>query len=52
MLNGLKTYIIALLALVWALAGISFNWIEWNQAIPVIEVALGLAGIRHAIARK
>jgi len=45
--DGKKTYAICALALVWAVVGALAGWIEWDQAIPILEVALVGAGLRH-----
>lgn len=49
MFNGYKTYIVACVFLVGAVASVSMDILSASQAVVIIEVALGLAGLRHGM---
>lgn len=48
-LEGKKTYIVALVSIVYAAAGAFLGYHDWQYAIMVILGALGLAGLRHGV---
>ena len=50
MLNGYKTYILAGLALVYAISGFFTGHIDANTAVETVFAALGAASLRHGIA--
>jgi hypothetical protein len=48
-LDGYKTYIIAILGIVFAILNIIFKWFSQDISLDVLYVALGLLGLRSAI---
>jgi hypothetical protein len=48
-LDGYKTYIIAILGIVFAILNIIFKWFSQDISLEVLYVALGLLGLRSAI---
>lgn len=49
MFSGKKTYIVCLLAVLWAVIGGFTDKISWIDASQMIEVALIGAGLRHGM---
>jgi len=49
MLNGYKTYIVAVVSIAWAVFGLAQGMIDGVTATNVILAALGAVGIRNAI---
>lgn len=50
-LNGYKSYVLALIAALYAVAYLGFYENNWDEAKRLLWEAAGLAGIRHAIAK-
>lgn len=48
-IDGYKTYIVATLAIAWAVGGMVAGLLPASEAINVILAAMGAAGLRHAI---
>jgi hypothetical protein len=51
-LDGAKTYLIVIFMLVFAATGAYLGRLTGNEAIELIMVALSIAGLRDAIAKK
>ena len=49
--HGYKTYIVAIGAVAYALGGMVSGYVSVNEGVFVILSALGLSGLRDAIAR-
>lgn len=52
MLSGYKTYILAVLAVVYGVIGFYSGWIDSVTSLQVIWSGLAAAGIRNGIANK
>jgi len=50
-LNGKKTYIVAVLTIIYAVTGAAIGKIDWNTAVGIILAALGMSGLRHGISK-
>ena len=48
-LQGLKTYIVAAVGVVYALSALFTGHIDGNTAVQLLVTSLGLAGLRNAI---
>lgn len=48
-LKGKKTYIISILAVVYAVSGYILGYIELQNAIQLIIGSLGISALRHGI---
>lgn len=49
MLNGYKTYIVCLVAIIYGVSGFFTGNLDANAAIQIVLTALTGAGIRHGI---
>ncbi len=49
-LNGKKVYLVALITIIYSLAGAYLKFIPWQTAIDQVLAALGAIGFRHAMA--
>lgn len=50
MLTGYKTYILAVVAVLYALFGVFQGWMSGEQALQIIWTGLAAAGLRSGIA--
>lgn len=50
-LDGKKTYVLAALAIVYAVAAVALGKLSGNEAVEVIFAALGGAALRHGISK-
>jgi len=48
-MSGYKTYIVCVVAIVYAVAGFYTGHLDTNAAMQVVLAALGAAGLRNAI---
>lgn len=51
MLNGKKTYVVALFAILYAVGGYYSMEMNLNEAMQYVVTALGLGALRHGVAR-
>lgn len=47
-LDGYKTYIVAVAMICYAVGGIISGYVQWQQAIEVVLLALGVFGLKHS----
>ena len=50
-LNGNKTYLVALLTVVWAVVGASLGHLEWSEVPGLLAAAGVLVGLRSAYSK-
>lgn len=48
-LKGNKTYIVAGISIVWAIAGAVLGYMEPSESMNIVLAALAAAGLRNAI---
>lgn len=48
-LKGKKSYIVAVVAIIWAVVGLLLNLIEYQTAVDIILGASGLAALRAGL---
>ena len=51
-INGMKTYIVAIGMLMYAIGGFISGKMDINLAIQTAWIALGMMGLRHGISKK
>ncbi len=52
MLDGYKTYIVAVGLIMWAAGGLAAGKVDGNTAVQSILIALGMMGLRIGVAKK
>lgn len=50
-LDGYKTYAVALVTVLYAIAVVGIGQNDWNTALPMIFGGSGLGALRHAVAK-
>ena len=51
-IDGYKTYIVAGLMAVYAIAGGVLGYHDWNDAAAMLLEAAAIAGLRHGVAKR
>jgi len=52
MVNGLKTYVVALATVVAGIYGVTSGSMSSIEAAPLLSLGLGMAGLRHGMVKK
>jgi len=50
-MNGKKTYLVAGVAILYAISGFFFGALDANAAVQIVIAALGLGTVRHGISK-
>ena len=50
-MNGKKSYLVAAVAILYAISGFFFGALDANAAVQIVIAALGLSSVRHGISK-
>lgn len=50
-INGYKTYLVAVVTIIYAVVGVGISQNDWGSAVNMILGATGLGALRHGVSK-